>query len=227
MVFFLTACAGMLLCVEYYFFVRAYLDMSEYRKKYQHLVEVYKTALKNNQQRQSEDTFKLGQTIDSIDEHSISSNQEQAQKRRPKSQKDLALLQLPIERSQFWLSSRFGPRKKRDGSWGYHYGIDMASAKGTPVGAAASGVVIEASYSKKGYGKTIVIRHKDGIHQARYAHLDEIFVRVGQEVKVRQRIGLVGATGFVRGENGNKNASHLHFEVKKQGKHIDPFSILA
>lgn len=133
----------------------------------------------------------------------------------------------PVERSNFWLSSRFGPRKKEDGSWGYHYGLDMAAPRGTPVMAASGGVIIEAGFSTRGYGKTIVIRHNHGGYETRYAHLHAIFVRVGQRVISGNRIGSVGDTGYVRGENGGKNAYHLHFEVKKNGKYVDPLCVLA
>lgn len=132
----------------------------------------------------------------------------------------------PIEKSLFWLSSKFGPRKKKDGSWGYHHGIDMAAIKGTPVKAPAAGTVVEAAHSQKGYGKTVVIKHTDGIHHTRYAHLNTIAVNVGQKVATGQRLGAVGNTGFVRGKNGGENAHHLHFEVKQHGKHVNPLSML-
>lgn len=133
----------------------------------------------------------------------------------------------PVERSNFWLSSRFGPRKKEDSSWGYHYGIDMAAPCGTPVMAAAGGTIVEAGFSTRGYGKTIVIRHYHGGYETRYAHLHSIFVKIGQRVIAGSRIGSVGDTGYVRGENGGKNAYHLHFEVKKNGKYVDPLCVLA
>lgn len=127
----------------------------------------------------------------------------------------------PLNKSQFWLSSFFGPRKKVDGSWGFHYGLDLAALKGTPVYAAAGGKVVEASYAPHGYGKFIVIMH-DKKYKTRYAHLDKILVRVGQQVAVGQLIGNVGNTGLVRG----KNASHLHLEVMVYGKRINPLHVL-
>ncbi|OQA35904.1 MAG: Murein hydrolase activator NlpD precursor [Candidatus Dependentiae bacterium ADurb.Bin331] len=136
--------------------------------------------------------------------------------------------QWPIKREQFWLSSRFGPRKKVRGptrGWKFHYGIDLAAIEGTAVGAAAPGVVIEVSYSKKGYGNTIVLAHA-GSRTSRYAHLKTIKVRYGEKIQTGQLIGCVGATGQVIGSNGKKSASHLHFEVKEHGKHIDPLLVL-
>lgn len=125
----------------------------------------------------------------------------------------------PIDRSQFWLSSFFGPRRKPDGSAGFHYGIDMAAVRGTPVKTAADGVVIEAHYHT-GYGNTVVISHTNK-YKTRYAHLDKILVSVGQKVECGTFIGKVGATGAVRKKRG-RDASHLHFEVYSFGKQINP-----
>jgi len=127
-------------------------------------------------------------------------------------------LQWPIDRSQFWLSSKFGPRKKKnDKAWGFHYGIDMAALKGTAVHAAAKGVVVEASCASGGYGNSLVIAHNERF-KTRYAHLDSILVSKGNYVRAGQLIGHVGDTGNVHG----KNAWHLHFEVIENGKRINP-----
>lgn len=134
--------------------------------------------------------------------------------------KDLALV-WPIDRSHFWLSSFFGPRRKQDHSWGFHYGIDMAACKGTPVVAASDGIVIEAHFDA-GYGNTILISH-NAKYKTRYAHLDKILVCVGQKVERGLLIGKVGATGAVRKKKG-RDASHLHFEVYAHGKKINPLS---
>lgn len=128
----------------------------------------------------------------------------------------------PIEGDNFWLSSLFGPRKKANGSWGRHTGIDMAAVKGTRVKAAADGVVIEAGFVK-GYGNTIVLRHGSR-YKTRYAHLHKIFVSVGQEVSCGKVIGSVGDTGFIRKKG--KDGSHLHFEVYSYNKHINPLTVL-
>jgi len=133
--------------------------------------------------------------------------------------KDLVLT-WPIDRSQFWLSSFFGPRRKPNRSWGFHYGIDMAACRGTPVYAAAEGVVVEACASQKGYGNTIVIQHNHK-YKTRYAHLQKILVGVGKKVERGDLIGKVGSTGAVRSRKG-KDASHLHFEVYSFGKQINP-----
>lgn len=132
----------------------------------------------------------------------------------------------PVDRSSLWLSSLFGPRKKADGSKGFHSGIDMAARKGTPVFAAAEGVIIEVRREKDsgGYGNTIVIAHNNK-YRTRYAHLHTMKVQVGQHVARGHVIGTVGDTGLVRSRG--KDASHLHFEVYVFGKKVDPLAFLS
>jgi murein DD-endopeptidase MepM/ murein hydrolase activator NlpD len=129
---------------------------------------------------------------------------------------------LPIEQSKFWLSSFFGPRKKPSGAWGFHYGIDMAAPRGTPVKSAATGIVEHAGRGA-GYGNMVMIKH-DAVYKTRYAHLDTIAVKVGQKVTVGQKIGTVGDTGFTR--KSGKDASHLHFELYERGKQVNPLYFL-
>ncbi len=132
-------------------------------------------------------------------------------------------LSWPIDRSQFWLSSKFGPRKKKnDKAWGFHYGIDLAALKGTAVHAAAKGIVVETSSTQKGYGNSVVIEHNERF-KTRYAHLERMIVCKGQRVTNGQLIGYVGDTGSVHG----KNAWHLHFEVIEHGKRINPLRNLS
>lgn len=128
----------------------------------------------------------------------------------------------PLESDQFWLSSLFGPRKKPNGSWGMHTGIDMAAIKGTLVKAVAPGCVAESRYGS-GYGNTVVLHHNNR-YKTRFAHLDKIFVKRGQQVNRGQVIGTVGATGFIRKKG--KDGSHLHFEVYSYNKHINPLTVL-
>ncbi len=128
----------------------------------------------------------------------------------------------PIDRSQFWLSSRFGPRKMGKLGWRFHAGIDMAANRGTPVHASASGIVIESGWLG-GYGKCIVIMHNKK-YKTRYAHLSKRYVDVGEKVERGALIGAVGDTGFVRKKG--VDASHLHFEVYSFGRHINPLSVL-
>jgi murein DD-endopeptidase MepM/ murein hydrolase activator NlpD len=128
----------------------------------------------------------------------------------------------PIKRSLFWISSFYGPRRKANGARGFHYGIDMAAIKGIAVKAVAPGVVTQALFAS-GYGKTVVISHNKK-YKTRYAHLSTINVRVGQRVEQGKVIGRVGATGLVR--KSGKEASHLHFEVYENSRHINPLYLL-
>jgi murein DD-endopeptidase MepM/ murein hydrolase activator NlpD len=70
----------------------------------------------------------------------------------------------------------------------------------------------------EGFGKLVVLEHAHGV-RTRYAHLSRITVRVGQYVKARATVGLVGATGEATGP-------HLHFEVLVRGANVDPLSAL-
>ncbi len=132
------------------------------------------------------------------------------------------LFQWPLDQNMFWLSSKFGPRKKKNGSWGFHYGIDMAAMKGTPVKAAADGIV-EESQEVSGYGNTIVINHQNG-YKTRYAHLESRSVAVRKHVTAGEVIATVGDTGFTI--KSGKYATHLHFEVYEKGKHVNPLYYL-
>ncbi len=94
-----------------------------------------------------------------------------------------------------------------------HHGIDMPAPIGTPVYATAPGVVTIVKTSTGGYGKHIKIVH--GIHETLYAHLSAFEIKVGDKVKMGQLIGRVGNTGL-------SAEPHLHYEVIKDGKRIDP-----
>lgn len=131
----------------------------------------------------------------------------------------------PLEKSQFWISSRYGPRKKADGSAGFHLGLDLAASRGTLVKAVGSGVIIESGYAT-GYGNTVVISHNNRF-KTRYAHLDKIFVKIGQKVSAKEYIGQVGSTGSVRTRGKVGDPSHLHFEVYLYNKQVNPLYFLA
>ncbi len=125
---------------------------------------------------------------------------------------------LPIDRSRFWVSSLYGPRKKR----GFHYGLDMAAYRGTPAKAVAAGKVEQAEYVS-GYGNVVVVSH-DAVYKSRYAHLDKIAVRKGDTVKQGDCVGKVGDTGFTL--KTGKDASHLHLELCENGKQVNPLYLL-
>lgn len=132
-----------------------------------------------------------------------------------------SIFKWPMKQGSFRIGSRFGPRKKVDGQWGFHHGLDLPAPKGTPVYAAAPGVIWAVSRSPNGYGNEVVIYHSKK-YKTRYAHLDTILVTKGQEITQDHCIGRVGATGTVRG----KKPYHLHFEVMVFGKKINPLYVL-
>lgn len=101
---------------------------------------------------------------------------------------------------------------------GAHKGIDIATAYGTPVKAAASGQVVLVAYGYYGYGNYVVIRHSNGLETA-YAHLAEIYVTMGQTVSQGEVIGTIGCTGWCTGP-------HLHFEVYQGGVPVNPMAYL-
>lgn len=120
--------------------------------------------------------------------------------------------------TQGWISSYFGQRTDPfNGRNAYHRGIDFAGPAGSEVVAVASGVV---TYSKDrfGYGKTVEINHGNG-YVTRYAHNQRTLVAPGDTVQKGQAIALMGSTGRSTGP-------HLHFEVLKNGRAVDPMSFV-
>lgn len=97
-----------------------------------------------------------------------------------------------------------------------HEGIDFNCATGTNVRATGDGIIVEANFSNRGYGNEIVIDHGFG-YKTRYAHLSKIIVKKGQKVSRGEIIGKVGSTGKSVGP-------HLHYEVRKNGKAINPIN---
>lgn len=120
----------------------------------------------------------------------------------------------PVEKG--WISSTYGWRKDPfTGRKSLHSGIDFAGKEGSSVLAVAAGVVTWTG-SKSGYGKTVEVSHGDGI-VTRYSHNKENLVEPGDLVRKGEPIALVGATGRATG-------SHVHFEVYKHGRSVDPLS---
>jgi murein DD-endopeptidase MepM/ murein hydrolase activator NlpD len=114
----------------------------------------------------------------------------------------------------FVLSSNLGWRKDPfSGEWRYHRGVDFAAPRGTEVRSLSSGRVIFAG-SQGGYGNMVVVESEHGV-KTRYAHLSEMGVKKGEEVSQGQEIGKVGETGRATGP-------HLHLEMERSGKLLDP-----
>ena len=118
----------------------------------------------------------------------------------------------PIDKG--WISSRYGYRKDPfTGKKAFHHGIDFAGKKGSKVYAVASGIVTQAK-RKVGYGYLVEIAHADGL-VTRYAHNSKIFVQKGDLVNKGDTLGLMGSTGRSTGP-------HVHFEIVRNGKSLNP-----
>jgi murein DD-endopeptidase MepM/ murein hydrolase activator NlpD len=98
-----------------------------------------------------------------------------------------------------------------------HTGLDFRAASGDPVRVTANGKVVSAGWSG-GYGRMIEVDHGNGL-STRYGHLSEIGVKIGEQVKIGQVIGLVGSTGRSTGP-------HLHYETRIDGEAVDPQKFL-
>ena len=117
--------------------------------------------------------------------------------------------------SEFHITSGFGERhhpvlKNKK----FHKGIDFKAPIGTPVYATADGIILKTESKENGYGNRIIIKH-DEEFESHYSHLSEIHVVKGRKVKKGELIGLVGTSGA-------STAPHLHYEVRKNNKPVDP-----
>ncbi len=111
------------------------------------------------------------------------------------------------------------PPKTKNGSGSrYHRGLDLRASTGTPLYAAANGVVVEAGW-KSGYGNAVVIEHPfkntDKTVKTLYGHLSSINVKKGANVKQGDLIGKAG-------NSGNSGAAHLHYELRFNDMRVDP-----
>jgi lipoprotein NlpD len=110
------------------------------------------------------------------------------------------------------VTSTFGRRRS-----GWHRGIDIKAERGSPVTAAATGVVLASDVEPR-YGRVVKIEHDDGFVTV-YAHNDENLVAAGDIVHVGQRIATVGRTG-------RATAYHVHFEIRRDGRVYNPLYML-
>jgi murein DD-endopeptidase MepM/ murein hydrolase activator NlpD len=117
------------------------------------------------------------------------------------------------------LTSPFGARSDPfSGEGAFHTGVDISALFGTPVRAAADGIVIFAEM-ENGYGRLIKIDHGNGI-ETYYAHLSRFYVQEGQDVRRGEMIGAVGSSGQV-------TAPHLHYEVRIGHAPMNPYRYLS
>ncbi len=123
---------------------------------------------------------------------------------------DLGTWHSPLDKTI--VTSDFGLRRAV-----WHYGIDIRVKTGNPVYATFDGVVRISGYDRRGFGRFILIRHKNGL-ETLYAHLSKNFMKLGQVVKAGDVIGNGG-------NSGRSTAPHLHFELRYSGNAIDPNEI--
>lgn len=129
-----------------------------------------------------------------------------------KLQDDVFIAGRPIKKG--WMSSRFGRRTDPfNGSISWHSGVDFAGKLGSDIIAVAAGVVVESG-ERSGYGGFVEINHGGGF-KTRYAHNKQNLVKIGDVVKKGQVIALMGSSGRSTGP-------HVHFEVYKYGRPVDP-----
>ena len=96
-------------------------------------------------------------------------------------------------------------------------GVDILGSLGQPVVATSAGEVVYVGSSLKGYGNLVIIKHSERYLSA-YAHNQEIFVREGQQLQARHTIGAIGVD--------NKGRNALHFQIRKDGKPVNPLAYL-
>lgn len=127
------------------------------------------------------------------------------------------LFKIPIT-AAYRISSKFGWRPDPfTGVRSYHTGIDLACPEGTPIRAAMNGTVAFVGWSNV-FGNYIIVNHPNG-YQTLYGHMSASRVKKGQSVTQATVIGLVGSTGYSTG-------AHLHFTVYKNGRLVNPSSVL-
>jgi murein DD-endopeptidase MepM/ murein hydrolase activator NlpD len=114
------------------------------------------------------------------------------------------------------ISSPFGMREAHPihGDRRMHDGVDLAAPKGSEIGSVRAGTVLRVPRSETGYGNQVVVDHGEGM-VSRYAHCQDIFVKVGDPVNAGQLLGTVGSSG-------DSTGPHLHLEVRIDGNPVDP-----
>jgi murein DD-endopeptidase MepM/ murein hydrolase activator NlpD len=121
---------------------------------------------------------------------------------------------LPVAAQALPVSSSFGTRRDPfTGRLARHSGLDIPAPHGAPILASGGGRVVSAGY-RGAYGQAVVIEHGDGLTTL-YGHASKLLVRPGDVVMPQQKIALVGSTGRSTGP-------HLHFEVIRDGRRVEP-----
>ncbi len=119
---------------------------------------------------------------------------------------------IPVQGAR--ITSRFGYRTHPiTGKKGFHTGLDLAAAEGTPISAVYYGKVTKTGEDDS-WGKYVLVEHSDGF-ETFYCHLSEIYAEKGAVIRQGETVGLVGSTGMSTGP-------HLHFEVRINNVRVDP-----
>lgn len=100
----------------------------------------------------------------------------------------------------------------------YHPGVDIASGLGMPIHPVTSGEVIDAGRDFFGLGNYVAVTHENGF-VSKYAHMGQIYVKIGQKVTSENTLGEVGLTG-------NTSGPHTHLEITQNGKFVNPLPLL-
>ncbi|MBT6096523.1 MAG: peptidoglycan DD-metalloendopeptidase family protein [Rhodospirillaceae bacterium] len=151
----------------------------------------------------------LKKSLDALDNHLARLNSLQSAVRH---------LPLVAPLDTYYITSGFGKRRDPlNKRWAAHYGLDFGSAKKAPIYATAPGIVKHAGWKGR-YGRYIEIDHGNGVI-TRFGHLNKIFVKRGQKVEFRQKIGLLGNSGRTTG-------AHLHYETLFNKRNINPMKFI-
>ncbi len=139
------------------------------------------------------------------------------------SQKELLIdipTRWPLKGVRGRITNNFGPSiHPFTGQWYLHKGIDIAYGYNIPIISTARGKVVDVNYEPMGFGWFVLIRHKYGFY-TKYAHLDKVIVKKGQEVHQGQIVGTMGSSGLSTGP-------HLHYEVRIGAQVVDPGKFLS
>lgn len=162
-------------------------------------------------------TFLVWSVNISNEEELLQSNFNTIYKVNPAKAMQIPCILPTTEISQINISSLYGYRKHPvQGTLKHHSGIDIA-VRNVDVVTTASGIVKEVGYNK-GYGNYVIIDHLNG-YKTLYGHLSSIFVSQGDRLTIATPIGKSGSTGTTTGE-------HIHYEVIKYDKKVNPISYL-
>ncbi len=177
------------------------------------IVEKYTT----NKEEVQTDEIELAKNnaIQNISEKQVEEEQKKQEEERIKNMPSINGIKLAVKPVSGTISSRYGVSSSIRSS--NHTGLDIATAQGTPIKVVADGTVTNASYTGS-YGNLVKISHGNGI-ETWYAHTSKMYVKVGQTVKAGDVIAAVGSTG-------NSTGPHLHFEIRIDGKHVNPQNYL-